>query len=68
LRVTVLYDLDADIGETNDLAAERPEKVKEFKTLLDRWLGSAIPPDDADRHCRLAARSIGWTSPSGTAP
>ena len=42
-----LYDLDADIGETTDLAAERPEKVKELKTLLDRWLGTAVPPGDA---------------------
>ena len=41
------YDLDADIGETTNLAAERPEKVKELKTLLDRWLGTAVPPGDA---------------------
>jgi arylsulfatase A-like enzyme len=42
-----LYDLDADIGETTNLAAQRPEKVKELKTRLDAWLGTAVSPGDA---------------------
>jgi len=42
-----LYDLEADIGETTNLAAEQPEKVKELNTLLDGWLGTAVPPGDA---------------------
>ena len=31
-----LYDLDTDPGETNNLYFERPEIVKELKTLLDQ--------------------------------
>jgi arylsulfatase A-like enzyme len=35
-----LYDLDSDIGETNDLAARMPEKVEELRKMLHEWLGS----------------------------
>jgi arylsulfatase A-like enzyme len=35
-QVEELYDLDADIGETTNLAAKHPEKVKELKALLQR--------------------------------
>jgi arylsulfatase A-like enzyme len=42
-----LYDLDADVGETRNLVAEQPEKVKELRTRLDAWLGTAVPPGDA---------------------
>ena len=31
-----LYDLNADIGETKNLAAKHPEKVAELKLLLDK--------------------------------
>ncbi|MYC68026.1 MAG: sulfatase [Acidobacteriia bacterium] len=30
-----LYDLDADVGETNDLAAAHPERVNELRALLE---------------------------------
>jgi arylsulfatase A-like enzyme len=30
-----LYDLDVDVGETNDVAAQNPEVVKELRKLLD---------------------------------
>ena len=30
-----LYDLDADVGETNDLSAEHPERVNELRALLE---------------------------------
>ncbi|MDE0620778.1 MAG: sulfatase-like hydrolase/transferase, partial [Bryobacterales bacterium] len=30
-----LYDLDADVGETNDLAAAHPERVGELRALLE---------------------------------
>ncbi len=33
--VEELYDLEADIGERNNLAARYPEKVKELRKLLD---------------------------------
>jgi arylsulfatase A-like enzyme len=34
----VLYDTEADPGETRDLAAERPEEVKRLSAELWRWL------------------------------
>ena len=33
-----LYDLAADIGETNDLAESNPDKVRELSGRLDAWL------------------------------
>lgn len=33
-----LYDLAADLGETKNLAAERPETVQELDALIDRFL------------------------------
>jgi arylsulfatase A-like enzyme len=33
-----LYNVVADLGEKNDLAAERPDVVKELGAALDRWL------------------------------
>lgn len=35
---TELYDLSKDIGESNDLANEMPEKVKQLRTELEEWL------------------------------
>ncbi len=32
-----LYDLDADVGERNDLAAARPERVAEMRARLHAW-------------------------------
>ncbi len=34
-KVVELYDLDADIGETTNLAEKHPEKVKELQKLLE---------------------------------
>lgn len=39
-----LYNLAADIGETNDLAATHPEKVKELRGRLDSLMKDAVPP------------------------
>ena len=42
-----LYDLRADIGETRDLAAAKPEKVRELHSKMKRWrkdVGAEIPP------------------------
>lgn len=33
-----LYNLAADLGETKNLAAEAPEKLKELQGLLANWL------------------------------
>ncbi|PQO43103.1 sulfatase family protein [Blastopirellula marina] len=46
-----LYDLQNDLGETNNLAAEMPEKVAELRSQLDRIIaaGRSTPgPDQAN--------------------
>jgi len=47
-----LYDLDADIGESNNLVAQQPEKVKELRMLLDGWLRTSVPPGGAAQPAR----------------
>ena len=37
LSDTALYNLAADIGEQNDLAAKQPEKVKELTAAWRQW-------------------------------
>jgi len=39
-----LYHLVTDIGETKDLAAERPDKVKELQSRWDAWNAGNIRP------------------------
>jgi len=39
-----LYNLVDDISETKNLAASRPEKVKEMRTRLEAFLKDAAPP------------------------
>ncbi|MCB1275399.1 sulfatase [Prosthecobacter sp.] len=39
-----LYDLAADIGETKNLAAEKPEIVKELVGAIAEWEKGTIPP------------------------
>ncbi len=39
-----LFDLEADLGETTDLAGERPEKVAELTKLHDAWLAEMAEP------------------------
>lgn len=39
-----LYDLSEDIGETRDLAASRPELVKELSAAWDAWNQGNIAP------------------------
>jgi arylsulfatase A-like enzyme len=39
-----LYNLKDDIGETNDLAAKHPDKVKELRTEWDKWNKDNVPP------------------------
>ncbi|MCY3971560.1 MAG: sulfatase [Acidobacteria bacterium] len=57
-----LYDLEADIGERNDLAAEEPERVAEMRARLHAWYGqvgaeflSALP--DGPEPWQLPVRS-----------
>jgi len=39
-----LYDLGTDAGESKDLAAAMPEKVKELQAKWDRWNESNVQP------------------------
>jgi arylsulfatase A-like enzyme len=39
-----LYNLADDIGESKNLAADRPDKVKELKSLWDKWNAEQAPP------------------------
>ncbi|RMF97809.1 MAG: hypothetical protein D6741_09850 [Planctomycetota bacterium] len=39
-----LFDLAADIGETNDLSESRPEVVEHLKTILDDLDAQMVPP------------------------
>ncbi|MFA7003289.1 MAG: sulfatase, partial [Verrucomicrobiia bacterium] len=36
--------LAADIGETKDLAAEQPDKLKELQSKWDAWNATLVPP------------------------
>ncbi|MFN0106291.1 MAG: sulfatase-like hydrolase/transferase [Bryobacteraceae bacterium] len=39
-----LYDLSADVGESNDLSAKRPEKVEELRAAWEAWNKELAPP------------------------
>ena len=39
-----LYDLSADIGESNDLSEKQPQKVKELRAAWDAWNKELAPP------------------------
>lgn len=52
-----LYNLAEDIGETKNLAANRPEKVEELRTRLGVFLNDAVTPGDQGQGRRgLGAR------------
>jgi hypothetical protein len=39
-----LYDLAKDIGESKDLAAQEPAKVKDLQATWDKWNAELIDP------------------------
>jgi hypothetical protein len=39
-----LYDMAADIGEKNDLAAKQPDKLKELQAIWNKWNAMLVPP------------------------
>jgi len=47
-RPNILIILADDIGETKNLAAVQPEKVKELRAKLDALLKNAVPPGNAN--------------------
>jgi arylsulfatase A-like enzyme len=40
-EVAELYDLEADLGETKNLAAQHPELVEKFEKQLSDWWAKA---------------------------
>jgi arylsulfatase A-like enzyme len=40
----LLYNVVEDIGETNDLSQEHPEKVEELSRLLEQWQSELVEP------------------------
>ncbi|HYT95098.1 MAG TPA: sulfatase, partial [Gemmataceae bacterium] len=76
-----LYNLKADIGEANNLAAKHPEKVKELKTAWDRWntelaaplwgagkKGAAAPAPATERGLRLTEEQAEHPAPRNVQP
>ena len=43
-----LYDLSRDIGESKDLAATQPAKVRELQALWDKWSAEQAEPSAPD--------------------
>jgi arylsulfatase A-like enzyme len=39
-----LYNLKDDIGETTDLAAKHPDRVRELRAEWDKWNKDNVPP------------------------
>jgi len=39
-----LFDLAADLGEKDDLAARQPAEVKELQAMWDLWNAQMAPP------------------------
>jgi len=65
-EVRELYNLKDDIGETSNLAAKRPEKVKELDVLIDTFVrdtGALYPKPNPAYKPRVAA-----TQPAATKP
>jgi uncharacterized sulfatase len=63
-----LYDLDKDIGETHNCAAEEPEKAKELQQKLTAWRASvnaAMPSPNPDYD---PAREKEWGQPRPAKP
>ncbi len=47
-----LYNVEADIGESNDLSAENPEVVDELKGIFDEWKKDKDEPRESARKAR----------------
>jgi arylsulfatase A-like enzyme len=64
-----LYNLGEDIGETNNLAAEHPERVERMDALIDRFLEETkalVPKPNPDYRAEAAAGRddplLGWVA------
>lgn len=52
-----LYDLAADRGETKNLAAAQPAKVKELQALWDKWSAEQAAPSAPDSPGKKAGKN-----------
>ncbi|MFO7976587.1 MAG: sulfatase [Candidatus Hydrogenedentota bacterium] len=62
-----LYNLQKDIGELTNLAAEYPEKVRQLQAMLDKHLeetGALVPKKNPNYQPNAAKEVAGWR-PSG---
>ncbi len=59
---TALFDLDADMAETKDLAAEKPDKVKELGALLEAWEKEVGPPPARPAQAARAGQKTAGTA------
>ncbi len=54
-----LYNLAEDIGESKDLAASQPEKVKQMRTRLEAFLKDAAPPGQGNAASKASPQKAG---------
>ena len=52
-----LYDLSKDIGESRDLAAAQPAKVRELQALWDKWSAEQAEPSAPDTPAGAAKKA-----------
>lgn len=52
-----LYDLSRDIGESKDLAAAQPAKVRELQALWDKWSAEQAEPSAPDTPAGAAKKA-----------
>jgi arylsulfatase A-like enzyme len=60
-----LYNLATDIGESKDLAATQPEKVKELQAMWDQWSAEQAPPSAPDNNNAPKANKKGGKKKAG---
>ncbi len=63
-----LYNLAADLGETNDLAAAMPGKVRELRSMWDAWNASNARPLWGAAHTENDGAAPGARSPGKPKP
>ena len=61
----LLFDLETDPGEQNDLAGSRPERLAELRRQLEASVAADAPPDSSSEPVELSEREIGFASHLG---
>jgi len=68
-----LFDVANDLGESDDLAASRPEVVEQLRARFHAYDGEyhpqdSGPPDETDEFCEAALRNGGFAQPWKPSP